>query len=540
VASVSACLIALPFLQALPTDQDRVAPLLFILPALWRLRRNRALVGRATIPRLTRMEIVLITWVVVAGIVAMLGSRHMAASLVLVADWILFAGFALHAGLLLKSEPEVSVKWLEAITIGSAAASATALISHAIYGGDTMFPYPHHRLIGYTTVVGVIAALHLLATTSSLKKTRGVSLFAAASAIWAAGLWSGSRTPLAALAGAIVFWLVRSPQQARRRLAALTTATFGVGFLLAQAVPAETAHLGFWNALKRTASAGSSISRITSTRSDFWQESLHHYSYSPFTGLGPDAYRYLTPSMDGLQPHNFVIQWLLDFGLLGAVPLLIVAIVALRRGWSGRSEQVHPWAALFTVSLLSGLLDGNLYHFLGLFPAMLAGGVCLASASGEPGRTLAPPLFAGLLKTLIALAAATCLSFAALHTALALSPVPAGWQAPLPKILRAFPVTTYGVARDLSGWISDWTSTRPTDALEASRWAQTNTSVPTLFHVHAAQILQRQGDTAGAARELRAGREKANAGDRPEIDRMLRGIAPANTVAPIQDSVVQP
>ncbi|HVU50830.1 MAG TPA: serine/threonine-protein kinase, partial [Polyangia bacterium] len=49
-----------------------------------------------------------------------------------------------------------------ALVAGAAVAAVSALVAYAIEGNDVMFPYPHHRLIGFSTIVGVCAASHLL------------------------------------------------------------------------------------------------------------------------------------------------------------------------------------------------------------------------------------------------------------------------------------------------------------------------------------------------------------------------------------------
>ena len=514
----------LPFLQALPTDQDRIAPLLILLPVLWGCHRRRARLSPQP-PRLTGVEQLLIGWLALATVIAVIGSRHAAASLVIVGGWILLARFSLEAAFLARREPRAARIWLEALVAGAAVAAVSALVAYASEGNDVMFPYPHHRLIGFSTIVGVCAASHLLVTCPRENKPRFLLLLLGASAIWTAGLWSGSRGPLAALAGTFFLWFLRTPAGGRWRLTWLTALPFAIGLILATLIPSQGAHLGVWNAVTRTTTATGSLSELSSTRSDFWLASWHHYLTSPVFGLGPDAYRYLTPSMDGLQPHNFLLQWLLDFGFFGALPLLAVAWLALRRGWSSTAGAgLTPWAAIFTASLLAGSLDGNLYHFLGLFPAMLAAGFCLsAGVPGEPRRGAARSVrLLGALATGLALV--LCLGFTVLHSVISFTPTPPGWEAPLARTLRAFPVTTYGVSREVSRWITDWTERRPADALAASRWAQDNTSIAFMFHLHAAQILQRRGDGPGTLRELQSAWQKAHRLDRPDIEKMIEGL----------------
>ncbi len=562
IAWIAAGLGVLPFLQALPTDQDRIAPLLIFLPVLWGCRHGASRFA-PRFPRLTSLEQLLIGWLALATVIAVAVSRHAAASLVMVGGWILLARFSLEAAFLARREPRAARVWLEALVAGCAVAAVSALVSYAIEGNDVMFPYPHHRLIGFSTIVGVCAASYLLVTCrkSEGRDTRpagpGLSsdtgpkaegaetdgqaarpypqqgklrfslLFLGATAIWTAGLWSGSRGPLAALTGAFFVWFLRSPAGERWRLTWLTALPFALGLGLATIIPSHGAYLGVWNAVERTtaATAAGSLSEMSSTRSDFWLASWHHFLTAPGFGLGPDAYRYLTPSMDGLQPHNFLLQWLLDFGVFGALPLLAVAWLVLKRGWSASAgNEIQPWAAIFTASLLSGSLDGNLYHFLGLFPAMLAAGFCLSADNPVEPRCEATRFVRSLAAVATGLAVVLCLGFTVLQSVISFAPTPQNWDAPLARSLRAFPVTTFGVSREVSRWVTDWTEHQPADALAASRWAQDNTSIAFLFHLHAAQILQRQGDGPGTLRELQSAWEKAHRLDRPDIEKMIDGL----------------
>jgi O-antigen ligase len=565
---IAAGIAVLPFLQALPTDQDRIAPLLILLPVLWGCHRRAARFAPQP-PRLTGLEQLLIGWLLVATVLAVAVSRHAAASLVIVGGWILLARFSLEAAFLARREPRAARIWLEALVAGAAVAAVSALVAYAIEGNDVMFPYPHHRLIGFSTIVGVCAASHLLMACRESEgrdgrparpglssdtgpkadgaeadgraarpylpqgKLRFFLLLLGATAIWTAGLWSGSRGPLAALGGTFALWFWRTPKGSRWRLTWLTAVPFALGLVFATLIPSQGSYLGVWNAVQRTSAATGSLSEMSSTRSDFWLASWRQFLTSPGFGLGPDAYRYLTPSMDGLQPHNFLLQWLLDFGIFGAVPLLAVALLALKRGWAASAgEDLKPWAAIFTASLLAGSLDGNLYHFLGLFPAMLAAGFCLSAGDPAAPRRAAQHFVRVLAPIATGLAAAVCLGFTALHSAISFTPTPRGWNAPLARTLRAFPVTTYGISREISRWVTDWTERQPADALAAARWAQDNTSIASLFHLHTAQILQRQGDGPGTLRELQSAWQKAHRLDRPDIEKMIDGLTGGSKKSP--------
>jgi len=513
LAGIAGAVGLLPFLQALPTDQDRISPLLILLPILWLLRGGGAGSGP------TKAEGFLAAWFALAALLAVVTSHHAAASLVMIAGWALLfrAAFALADAA--TERPVFSSQLLLALALGAAVAGVMALIAYAVSAGGTLFPYPHHRLIGYSMAVGACAVTALLLESPPGRQT--VLLGMLSVAIWTPGLWSGSRTPLVALAGAFIVWFLRLESARRRRFCAVLIVPLAVSTALALLIPSRGAHLGLLNAVERTTAAGT-VSELSSTRIDFWRASARHAFESPLTGLGPDAYRYLTPSLDGLQPHNVLLQWLLDFGLLGTFPLVALTALALHRGW--RRETLHtigPWSAVLTASLLAGMLDGNLYHFLGFCPAALAAAFCLKNRPSPAASRPWPQLAARLGRGLTIAALAVCLAFTALHTVIYFGPIPRGWDAWQVQALRGFPAVTFGLSRRVFDWVTAWSQTQPDDALAASAWAQEHSSTPAWFHVQTAVLLQQRGDRAGTLRELRIAAEKAHWQERIEVEKMI-------------------
>lgn len=124
---------------------------------------------------------------------------------------------------------------------------------------------------------------------------------------------------------------------------------------------------------------------VSSGRLGIWKGSLTYWVESWSTllfGRGPDAFvnfginRVVYPDGYLVQPHNMVVQWLLDFGLLGL--LLSVAVLARALRPSAQSphqksvSQQHPAAALLIlVYLVFSLSDGLLHHAAPLSVFML-------------------------------------------------------------------------------------------------------------------------------------------------------------------------
>lgn len=110
-------------------------------------------------------------------------------------------------------------------------------------------------------------------------------------------------------------------------------------------------------------------------RVSVWGDSARAILDRPWFGFGPDAYihsRCCNPTL--AQPHNFVLQYLLEFGIVGCTILAALAWVLVRERWSavarpdrllGRPE-LAGLAALLVGFLAYSSIDGLLYHAIPL------------------------------------------------------------------------------------------------------------------------------------------------------------------------------
>ncbi|HVU34635.1 MAG TPA: O-antigen ligase family protein, partial [Opitutaceae bacterium] len=356
--------------------------------------------------------------------------------------------------------------------------------------------------------------------------------------VWGGLLWSGGRAPALALAAGLFVWFVLRPDHRGALVRAVALQLVG-GLLLSLALWTPRPELGWWHALRRTATAAedASTSELTSTRSDFWRSTIHRAELRPWFGHGPDAYRYTTPKLDGQQPHNFLLQLWMDIGIAGAVPWLgLLAVAVWRAQRRVRSAAVAPrddtgqrpppdlaavasaaWLGIAMASLACGLLDGVFYHLLAFLPAMLALGIGL-----DPGVDVAiegARAAARFAATVIAAAVAILVLHSVVFYELALAPPPRpdAWPA---RLVRSFPSTTFGLWR----WLNDWQRTAPDSVLPWTRWAERHSASQPFFHVYAAQVLQGRGDLNGARAELLRARATAHWSERPTIDGMLRQL----------------
>ncbi|WP_211242730.1 O-antigen ligase family protein [Sinimarinibacterium sp. CAU 1509] len=123
-----------------------------------------------------------------------------------------------------------------------------------------------------------------------------------------------------------------------------------------------------------------SVNHISSGRIGIWTGSLERLMQSTpavFFGYGPDALLRLgipanLPGNGGIvQPHSAIIQWLLEFGVVGTLAIVGVLATSCRQALgvlAGNSElsSQKTAAALLLALLVYALVDGIFYHAIPL------------------------------------------------------------------------------------------------------------------------------------------------------------------------------
>jgi len=123
-----------------------------------------------------------------------------------------------------------------------------------------------------------------------------------------------------------------------------------------------------------------SLNVMTSGRLDMWAEAIRLWLDAPLFGIGAGQAALQMERARGvfLHPHNVVLQWLLAWGLTGALPACIVLGRLLWRRWREMTADAAP-ARVFALALAlaiaaNAMIDGSLYHPypVFLFAAFLA------------------------------------------------------------------------------------------------------------------------------------------------------------------------
>lgn len=192
--------------------------------------------------------------------------------------------------------------------------------------------------------------------------------------------WGGGRGSILAVATGLL-WLVSFGAQKGKRgqFALLTTLSASIGWLLSSFFAVQNMSLGLFNSFGRTVGA-SSLDRLLSGRMSLWQvalEKINPPDGNLFFGHGPDIFRLQTDFPGIIQPHNFVIQALLEWGLPGMVFFSLLLVVLYKRCWNQARGNKKITYELYHYPLLGaqalwvsyfflGLIDGVFYHALPL------------------------------------------------------------------------------------------------------------------------------------------------------------------------------
>lgn len=144
-------------------------------------------------------------------------------------------------------------------------------------------------------------------------------------------IWTGGR--MALIATILTFFLLFIVHWQKESIAAIVL-VFLLAFPLSQQVS-----LFDWNGFHRhltpiekpITTELSNLNQISTGRSEMWALSLQAMSASPWFGLGPYGYFFIENRSYGDQPHNFLIQFLVEWGVIGTLLLLFALILVVKK-----------------------------------------------------------------------------------------------------------------------------------------------------------------------------------------------------------------
>jgi O-antigen ligase len=132
-------------------------------------------------------------------------------------------------------------------------------------------------------------------------------------------------------------------------------------------------------------------------RSQLNTQAWHDFLTHPIFGIGPLATQLRSTGFD-TSPHNFVLEILVEIGILGAFPFFLLLAVFLYRAWRNSQEarptHLRPFSALFLAGIIASLVHGLLevtfqgaQYSIFFFAAMSVVTACYTAT----GETPVPP-----------------------------------------------------------------------------------------------------------------------------------------------------
>src|SRR5690606_1950719 len=264
-----------------------------------------------------------------ASLAATVLAVHVAPAVLRTTEWAVHGLF----GLVLWSEMQRDRRVLEAVVRAIPVGFALFVVAVGLEALQMPDPVRHNWMadvpyLGHIRRFGIYAlacvafsARALLDPDSSTRSRRWA--WAGLTLGWAVLIWSGGRGAVGAgLRVGGCLWALAGGR--RTSFALAFVATVVAGTLVSLCFPVENGGGGLWRLLN-IGTAGSA-SEFTSGRTELWLTSLAAWRQRPWLGLGPDASGFVLNPFGHEQPHNVVLQALVDWGLIGAAAFLILLL----------------------------------------------------------------------------------------------------------------------------------------------------------------------------------------------------------------------
>lgn len=298
--------------------------------------------------------------------------------------WLVHIGCAFALGYLIATVRSVQLQRSVEIIAAGFVAISIVLAVHFYFA-----PFSHHTVEkgfdwtsiapGYLSIrqFGMVSGFVLIAWIVAIlsgKKVGGNALgaFAIAAILFGIMFWTGTRSAMLAVAVVIPIVLIfgRKLPPKFAIVSVMFAALVGAALSTIWIPPG-----GSYGMLTPSKFAIDGSSDLSSGRLDLWGYGLEMLWNSPLLGWGEGSYFQLL-AMAGkgfhLQPHNFVIQFLMSWGILaGGIALVMMAkaLLRLHLGLHRAYLMMIPLAALDCI-LVMAMLDGALFTLRTILPAI--------------------------------------------------------------------------------------------------------------------------------------------------------------------------
>ena len=242
----------------------------------------------------------------------------------------------------------------------------------------------HIRDVGNLAAVCAVVGVVFLLYSDSSKRVY-VLTFALVLSAWTLLVWTGGRTGIVSsllTSITVIICTLKYSSVKFYKYVALVFCVLGA-FILANELSVFE-----WNGFQRVSASVEAVQSIsgdsasvdlTTGRSKMWALSINAMLASPWLGLGPNGYFFIPERFYGDQPHNLIIQFLVEWGFLGAIPFILLLLYCAYFGikqlpgrFENRDVSYLSAASVVLVLTLHGLTGGTYYNFQPLFCLSLA------------------------------------------------------------------------------------------------------------------------------------------------------------------------
>ncbi|ORT49223.1 hypothetical protein ST37_12325 [Vibrio sp. qd031] len=247
----------------------------------------------------------------------------------------------------------------------------TPSLNAALAQGDFFFS-ANRRYQGYLVLFSTISLTITLLTTNAKKHTYLLTALSFGYMIWLGG--RGTFVAYFVTLCLALFLLLSKQELSLREVLRL------ISVLVASTIASIPFSIFTWNGLVRFAKKSESVEAMSSgafqARVSLWHEAIQNFTQKPLFGYGAEGHFFNT-DIGYLQPHNLLLQWLIEFGLFATIALIaLLAILSLQvlLTHTFKSEfSSLPLFCGFIALLIQGTVDGNFYHGA---PLMLFFSIC--------------------------------------------------------------------------------------------------------------------------------------------------------------------
>jgi O-antigen ligase len=148
---------------------------------------------------------------------------------------------------------------------------------------------------------------------------------------------------------------------------------------------------GISNSVERSVAA-ETVNKLSSGRLAIWRYSIEALKDNYLFGLGSQGYLFIPGKWRSTaMPHNVIVQFLVEWGVLGTALFSSMYLYALHRGISklrsiGLVDVQLISAAIIVVALsVHGLTDGTFYHGKASFYLALCSAIWLGARASSSG-----------------------------------------------------------------------------------------------------------------------------------------------------------